>query len=76
MYEFYIKDVSTNKVEFLKSFDSIDDVHIVDKDKKIFEIKGKHWEFLKSQHTMTEFEGHGYTIKILVREITTPSSIL
>jgi hypothetical protein len=69
VYEFYTKYSGTDEVLLLKSFNSMEDVKVIDKDKQIFEINGKHWKFLKSQRMMTEFIGHGYTIKILVKEM-------
>jgi len=74
MYEFYTKYPGTDEVLLLKSLDSMDDVKVIDRDKQIFEINGKHWQFLESQHVMTEFIGHGYTIKILVKELTPEKS--
>jgi len=70
MYEFYITSPDSNKPKLLKSFNSMSDVDVIDKEKKIFRINGKQWHFLDSQRVLNEFDGHGgFTIKILVKEI-------
>ena len=70
MYEFYTKYPGTDKTLLIKSLNSMDDVKVIDKDKQIFEINGKHWEFLESKPVLNEFTAHGFVIKILVREKT------
>ncbi len=70
MYEFYTRYSDTAKPHLLRSFRSMSDVDVIDNERKIFKIGGKHWQFMKSQHVLNEFSGHGgFTIKILVKEL-------
>jgi len=71
MYEFYTRYSDNARPNLLKSFDSMTDVDVIDNEKKIFKIKNKQWQFIESQQVLNEFAGHGgFTIRILVKEIT------